>query len=118
MDKLKIIGLEEHVALQPLLDAWANVPGIPQVAELGYGDEPLAQRLRDVGPQRLADMDDLGVDVQVLSLSTPGVQVLRPGRGGGRCPRLERRAGRNRPRQPDPLSGAGRRAHPAARCRR
>ncbi|MBC8083691.1 MAG: amidohydrolase family protein, partial [Hymenobacter sp.] len=78
MGKLKIVGLEEHVAVQPLLDAWAKVPGIPQIAELGYGDEPLAKRLRDVGTQRLADMDDLGIDVQVLSLSTPGVQSLAP----------------------------------------
>ena len=33
-------------------------------------------RLRDVADGRLADMDDQGVDVQVLSLASPGVQNL------------------------------------------
>lgn len=75
---MKIIGLEEHIAVPELLNAWAQIPGIPQIPELGYGDEPLAKRLRDAGDQRLADMDDIGVDVQVLSLSTPGVQNLAP----------------------------------------
>ncbi|GAB3641305.1 amidohydrolase family protein [Spirosoma arcticum] len=78
MEPMKIVGLEEHVAVKPLLDAWAKVPGMPQIPELGYGNEPLALRLRDIGDRRLAEMDDLGVDVQVLSLSTPGVQILAP----------------------------------------
>ncbi len=75
IEKMRIVGLEEHVALPVLLDAWARV-GVPQIPQLGYGDEPFAQRLRDVGNRRLADMDDQGVDVQVLSLASPGVQNL------------------------------------------
>ena len=74
-EKMRIVGLEEHVALPVLLDAWARV-GIPQIPQLGYGDEPFAQRLRDVAARRLADMDDQGIDVQVLSLASPGVQNL------------------------------------------
>jgi|SRR5436305_2760833 len=74
-EKLRIVGLEEHVALPVLLDAWARA-GVPQIPQLGYGDEPFAQRLRDVGDRRLADMDDQGVDVAVLSLASPGVQNL------------------------------------------
>ena len=61
--------------LPVLLDAWARA-GVPQIPQLGYGDEPFAQRLRDVGERRLADMDDQGVDVAVLSLASPGVQNL------------------------------------------
>jgi hypothetical protein len=38
----------------------------------------MARRLRDAGAQRLADMDDQGVDVQVPSLTNPGVQNLPP----------------------------------------
>jgi len=34
------------------------------------------QRLRDVGAERIARMDAAGVDVQVLSITTPGTQVL------------------------------------------
>ncbi|MFI6049011.1 amidohydrolase family protein [Streptomyces violascens] len=74
-EKLRIVGLEEHVVLPVLLDAWARV-GVPQIPQLGYGDEPIARRLRDVGDARLADMDDQGLDVAVLSLATPGVQNL------------------------------------------
>jgi uncharacterized protein len=75
---MKIVGLEEHIAMPQLLDAWSRVPGTPEIPELGYGDAPLALRLRDKGARRLAEMDDQGVDVQGLSLSTPGVQNLAP----------------------------------------
>jgi uncharacterized protein len=74
-DKVRIVGLEEHVVLPVLLDAWARA-GVPPIPQLGYGDEPFARRLRDIGDRRLADMDDQGVDVQVLSLASPGVQNL------------------------------------------
>ncbi|MEU5186680.1 hypothetical protein AB0G83_05900 [Streptomyces klenkii] len=76
-EKLRIVGLEEHVVLPVLLDAWAKA-GVPQIPQLGFGDAPIARRLRDVGEQRLADMDDQGVDVAVLSLATSGVQNLKP----------------------------------------
>ncbi|MBF8186423.1 amidohydrolase family protein [Nonomuraea sp. K274] len=76
-ERLRIVGLEEHVVLPLLLDAWAKA-GVPQLPHLGFGDEPFARRLRDTGDRRLADMDDQGVDVAVLSLSTPGVQNLAP----------------------------------------
>ncbi len=49
-----------------------------QAPGAGFGDQPLAQKLRDVGDRRLADMDGQGVDMQVLSLTTPGVQNLAP----------------------------------------
>lgn len=72
---MRIVGLEEHVALPVLLDAWSRV-GVRQIAEAGFGDEPIALRLRDIADKRLSDMDNQGVDVQVLSLSTPGVSIL------------------------------------------
>ncbi len=74
-EKMRIVALEEHVALPGLLDAWAQA-GVPRIPQLGFGDEPFAQRLQDVGDRRLADMDDQGVDVHVLSLASPGVQNL------------------------------------------
>ncbi|MGP3948191.1 amidohydrolase family protein [Streptomyces sp. 7N604] len=74
-EKIRLVGLEEHVALPELLDARARA-GVPRIPQLGYGDEPFAQRLRDAGDRRLADRDDQGVDVAVLSLVSPGVQDL------------------------------------------
>ena len=75
---MQIVGLEEHVVVPQLLAAWLRLPGMHQAPEAGLGDEPLAQKLRDAGDQRLADMDGQGVDIQVLSLNTPGVQNLAP----------------------------------------
>jgi uncharacterized protein len=75
---MQIVGLEEHFVVPGLLAAWARVPRFPQIPESGFGDSPVARRLRDVGDGRLAAMDDQGVDTAVLSLSTPGVQNLPP----------------------------------------
>ncbi len=75
---MQIIGLEEHLVVPELLAAWSRLPGMQKSPGTGFGDDPLAQRLRDVGDRRLADMDAQGVDMQVLSLTTPGVQNLAP----------------------------------------
>src|SRR5918992_545070 len=37
----------------------------------------VSERLRDLGARRLADMDAAGIDMQILSLTSPGVQVLK-----------------------------------------
>ncbi len=75
---MRIVGSEEHVVVPELLSAWARVPGLPQTPELGFGDSAIAKRLRDAGEGRLAAMDDQGVDRQVLSVTTLGVQNLPP----------------------------------------
>lgn len=75
---MQIVGLEEHLVVPELLAAWSRLPGMQHASEAGFGDGSLAQRLRDVGELRLADMDSQGVDIQVLSLTTPGVQNLAP----------------------------------------
>jgi len=36
----------------------------------------IIERLQDLGERRIQDMDDSGVDVQILSLTSPGVQVF------------------------------------------
>ncbi len=40
---------------------------------------PLVERLADLGDRRLADMDASGIDLQILSLTSPGVQVFDAG---------------------------------------
>jgi 2,3-dihydroxybenzoate decarboxylase len=36
----------------------------------------LSERLSDIGERRIADMDGAGIDLQILSLTSPGVQVF------------------------------------------
>ena len=36
----------------------------------------IIERLQDLGPQRVQDMDDRGIDRQVIAVTAPGVQVL------------------------------------------
>ena len=36
----------------------------------------IIERLQNLGPERIADMDASGIDMQVLSLTSPGVQVF------------------------------------------
>ena len=37
----------------------------------------VSERLQDLGERRLADMDATGIDLQIVSLTSPGVQVLK-----------------------------------------
>jgi 5-carboxyvanillate decarboxylase len=55
----------------------ARVFGIQSNAE-----SPVANALVDVDNQRLAQMDEHGITMQLLSLTSPGVQLLRPGLAG------------------------------------
>jgi 2,3-dihydroxybenzoate decarboxylase len=50
-----------------------------------YGNHPsqraqdLLRRIQEIGPNRIADMDATGIDMQLLLLTAPGVQVLDKG---------------------------------------
>jgi predicted TIM-barrel fold metal-dependent hydrolase len=77
MSPPKIVGVEEHYVTPGLLDAWIDLP--PDRRDLAFrpatkGDT--GRRLRELGPERIAAMDKTGLSVQVLSLTTPGVQNL------------------------------------------
>ncbi|MCH0568440.1 amidohydrolase family protein [Streptomyces sp. MUM 136J] len=74
-EHLKIIGVEETVVVPAVHEAYRRA-GSPRTPARGFGDGPIARNLREVGAQRLAHMDDQGIDVAVLSLSSPGVQDL------------------------------------------
>ncbi|MFJ1761495.1 amidohydrolase family protein [Amycolatopsis sp. NPDC088138] len=76
---MKVIGLEEHFVTPDVVKAWRALD--PEWQDLSLtpstqGDS--ARRLADFGDERLAEMAKAGLDVQVLSLSTPGVQNLAP----------------------------------------
>jgi predicted TIM-barrel fold metal-dependent hydrolase len=72
---LKIVALEEHMVTPNVLKAWSALPGHEDRTG-PFGGELLVRRLTDMGEQRVRDMDHMGVDMQVLSLTTPGVQNL------------------------------------------
>lgn len=71
MRTMRTIGLEEHFVT-------------PELAAYGAGSASIAQperwreasrRLLELGEERLAAMDEAGLDVQVLSLNSPGIQA-------------------------------------------
>jgi uncharacterized protein len=79
---MRIVALEEHFNVPSLVrriapDAIAGV-GFPA----GFG-EPLADKLADLGALRLAEMDEAGITVHVLSASGPGANLLHGTEGVG-----------------------------------
>jgi predicted TIM-barrel fold metal-dependent hydrolase len=72
---MRTITLEEHYATPGFL----NGPGRTFVERAMRSRDRLAnvlEKLRDVGDQRISEMDAAGVDMQVLSLNSPGVEQL------------------------------------------
>ncbi len=65
-----------------LLDS-ANAPDDPSLRMAGMFSKmaPLQEQLMDLGERRIARMDELGIDKQLLLLTSPGVQVLEPDEG-------------------------------------
>lgn len=66
---MKTIGLEEHFATSELLRHWPGHTALPP---------ELQRRLTELAGHRLSAMTATGLDVQVLSVATPGVQDLAP----------------------------------------
>ncbi|WP_158634240.1 amidohydrolase family protein [Amycolatopsis sp. WAC 04197] len=71
----RVIGVEEHTWTADLRDALLRFGGDDTVNLLS-SREQTDHRLREVGEERLARMDAAGVDMQVLSITTPGTQPL------------------------------------------
>lgn len=74
---MRTITLEEHFATPAFFDGPARF--VKERAEK-IGDRYLlvVDRLRDLGAKRLTEMDAAGIDMQVLSLSAPGVEQMEP----------------------------------------
>jgi 2,3-dihydroxybenzoate decarboxylase len=85
--KFKRIAVEEAFVTQDIAKEWKKVlaskfvePGFRMMGQTILGDDPGARlvhsRLVDVGAGRIAHMDATGIDVAVLSITSPGVQVF------------------------------------------
>src|ERR1700722_4949164 len=66
MQKTKVIALEEHFTSPKLRDL------------RGEKDTPLQRKLDDLGGLRLREMDEAGIDLQVISENNPATQQLDP----------------------------------------
>jgi uncharacterized protein len=78
---MRTIALEEHYATEAFMEGPGR--GIKAQAEaardhprVAAGFAKLVEGLRDIGEGRIAEMDAAGIDVQVLSLTSPGVEQL------------------------------------------
>jgi predicted TIM-barrel fold metal-dependent hydrolase len=71
---MKLIGIEEHFLTSAVRDAWAASPADDPTVDYHRGT--IGERLEDLGPLRRGLMDETGLDVQVLSLTTPGLHNL------------------------------------------
>ncbi len=69
---MRVIALEEHF----WTPAIAEAIGALRNPDTAASESPLAANLLDLGEQRLAAMDAAGIDLQVISHTTPGVQHL------------------------------------------
>jgi predicted TIM-barrel fold metal-dependent hydrolase len=83
------IATEEAFAPPELLAAWREMLDGGGVDDPGFRSlwgfylssdseraTALRERLQDLGPRRLADMDATGIDRQIISLTAPGAQIF------------------------------------------
>lgn len=71
---MRLIAVEEHLLPREVKEAWATARADDPTSAFDRGE--IGARLEDVGEGRLALMDEAGVDLQVLSLTTPGLHNL------------------------------------------
>ncbi|MGY8631978.1 amidohydrolase family protein [Bradyrhizobium sp. 14AA] len=86
---MKRIAIEEAFVTAEIAAEWKKVlagsdvePGFAKMGESILAETPgnalLHSRLLDIGAGRIAHMDQVGIDMQVVSLTSPGVQVFAP----------------------------------------
>ena len=75
--EMKTIGTEEHFVTDEVVMAWSRL-GSPARDDSRASAPPgaMGERLREVGERRIAAMDEAGLDVQVISLTSPGLHNL------------------------------------------
>jgi predicted TIM-barrel fold metal-dependent hydrolase len=82
---MRIVALEEHFTI-PALGSRVSKEALAARGVPSGKPPPAVARaelLRDVGPDRIADMDAAGITVQVLSAAGPGADLMPPDEGPG-----------------------------------
>ena len=81
------VGTEEHFAIPEQLELWRGMARsvwasqdleLVRSSGMSYHGQQLIDRLLELGVERIAKMDAHGIDVAVLSLCSPGVQLFDP----------------------------------------
>lgn len=75
---MKRVGIEEHFVTTEVLHAWRAAGLEATDPSVAFHAGPIEGRLLDLAQGRLALMDETGLDVQVLSLTTPALHDLGP----------------------------------------
>jgi predicted TIM-barrel fold metal-dependent hydrolase len=71
---MRTIGTEEHFVTDEVVGAWSRLDPAARedtVASVPPGE--MGERLHEVGERRIAAMDDAGLEVQVISLTSPAL---------------------------------------------
>ena len=76
---MKLIGIEEHFLTAEVRAAWNDMRLEAIDPSVAAHSGAVERRLLDLADERVALMDETGLDVQVLSLTTPALHDLGPG---------------------------------------
>jgi 5-carboxyvanillate decarboxylase len=92
----KRIATEEAFATKEIVQAYRDLLARNGSDDIGFNSlmgyylnnpsertRAVSERLQDLSARRLADMDATGIDVQILSLTSPGVQIFDAGTAVG-----------------------------------
>ena len=72
---MRVITVEEHF-ITPAFAAGPGKATTERFRNSRAGGALIVERLFEVGDKRVAEMDAAGIDVQVLSLNSPGVEQV------------------------------------------
>lgn len=75
---MQLIGIEEHFLTNEVKAAWHALGLDASDPSVAFHSGAIERRLLDLADARIALMDETGLDMQVLSLTTPGLHELGP----------------------------------------